>query len=59
MLRPLMKVVNGANADQQELMERATSVIHTSIEERMDQTTYIKAYGRLQDEVREARWGEA
>lgn len=54
-----MKVVNGANANQQELVERATSVIHTSIEERMDPTTYIKAYGGLQDEVREARWGEA
>lgn len=48
-----MKVVNGANENQQDLVERAASVIHTSIEERLDQTTYIKAYGSLQDEVGE------
>lgn len=53
-----MKVVNAATENQQDLVERAASVIHTSIEERLDQTTYIKAYGSLQDEVRDVVWSE-
>lgn len=46
-----MKVVNGANDDDQELIEQAMAVMHASFEERLGESVYIRAYGALQDEV--------
>ena len=46
-----MKVVNGANDDDPELIEQAMAVMHTSFEERLGESVYIRAYGALQDEV--------
>ena len=45
------KNVNGTNEQDQVLMEKATEIIHNSIEAKLDHSTYIRTYGEIQDDV--------
>ena len=47
-----MKMVSSNEECDAELVEQAMTVIHDNIEGKLDQSTYIRAYSSLQDDVR-------
>ena len=54
-----MKMMNSQEESDADLVEMAMTVIHDSIEGKLDQSTYIKAYSSLQDDVgwwKEKKW---
>ena len=51
-----MKMVSSSEEGDAELVEQAMTVIHDNIEGKLDQSTYIRAYSSLQDDVRNANY---
>ena len=47
-----MKMVSSNEEGDAELIEQSMAVIHDNIEGKLDQSTYIRAYSSLQDDVR-------
>ena len=47
----MIKILNGANEQEQMLVEKATEIINNSIEAKLDHSTYIRTYSELQDDV--------
>lgn len=49
-MRPLMKIVNRDDEREQELRERATTLMN-EIEAKVEKSFFIRTYGELQNEV--------